>query len=107
LKVLILGSEGFVGHNLVEGLEKSHEIFTADQIDSKHHKNYVKFDISNYESVHKTVRDVNVVIDLVAHSLVSSIDETVRNAEVNIIGLLHVLTRFQSHTSQNQKLPMV
>lgn len=91
MKVLILGSEGFVGHNLVDGLEKSHEIFTADQIDSKYHKNYVKFDISNYESVHKTVRDVDVVIDLVAHSLVSSIDETVRNAEVNIIGLLHVL----------------
>lgn len=91
LKVLILGSEGFVGNNLVEGLGKSHEIFTADQIDSKQHKNYVKFDITNYESVNKTVRDVDVVIDLVAHSLVSSIDETVLNAKVNIIGLLHVL----------------
>ena len=91
LKVLILGSEGFVGNNLVEELRKSHEIIAADQIDSTHHKNYVKFDITNYESIQKIIKDVDVVINLVAHSLVSSIDQTIQNAHVNIIGLLNVL----------------
>lgn len=91
LKVLILGSEGFVGNNLVEGLGKSHTIFTADQIDSTRHQNYVKFDITNYDSVEKTVKNIDVVIDLVAHTLVSSIEDVIQNAKVNIIGLLNVL----------------
>jgi len=91
LKVLVLGSEGFVGNNLVQGLEKSHEIFTADQVDSKRLKNHIAFDITNYESVQKTIKDIDVVIDLAAHSLVSSIEETIQNAKVNIIGLLNVL----------------
>ena len=40
MKILILGSEGFVGHNLVEGLSKNHEIFCADLIENSVHKNY-------------------------------------------------------------------
>lgn len=91
LKVLILGSEGFVGNNLVEDLGKSYEVTTADQIDSTRNQNYVKFNITDYDSVQNTIKDVDIVIDLVAHSLVSSIDQTIQNAQVNIIGLLNVL----------------
>lgn len=91
LKVLILGSEGFVGNNLVEDLEKLYDVTAADQIDSTRNQNYVKFNITDYKSVQNTVKDVDVVIDLVAHSLVSSIDQTIQNAQVNIIGLLNVL----------------
>ena len=64
MKILILGSEGFVGNVLVEGLEKSHEILTADLIEKSTHKNYNKFNITNFESVEKTVKNVDVVIDL-------------------------------------------
>ena len=42
-------------------------------------------------SVDQIVRNVDVVIDLAAHSLVSSLDGSVENAKVNIIGLLNVL----------------
>ncbi len=91
LKVLILGSEGFVGNNLVQDLGKSYDVTAADQIDSTRNQNYVKFNITDYKSVQNTVKDVDVVIDLVAHSLVSSIDQTIQNAQVNIIGLLNVL----------------
>ncbi|WP_218192564.1 NAD-dependent epimerase/dehydratase family protein [Candidatus Nitrosotenuis aquarius] len=91
MKVLILGSEGFVGNNLVQDLGKSYDVTAADQIDSTRNQNYVKFNITDYKSVQNTVKDVDVVIDLVAHSLVSSIDQTIQNAQVNIIGLLNVL----------------
>ena len=91
MKILILGSEGFVGHNLVEGLSKNHEIFCADMITTSAHSNYTKFDVTDSSSVLNTIKDVDVVIDLVAHSLVSSIEGPAKNAEVNIIGLLNIL----------------
>ena len=34
MKILIMGSEGFVGQNLVHGLSKNHDVFRSDQIDS-------------------------------------------------------------------------
>jgi len=86
-----LGSEGFVGNNLVDGLSKNHEVFCADLIDSSSYPNYTKFDITNSSSVQNTVKDADVVIDLVAHSLVSSIEGPAKNAQVNIIGLLNIL----------------
>jgi len=86
-----LGSEGFVGNNLVDGLSKNHEVLCADLIDSSSHPNYTKFDITNSSSVQNTVKDADVVINLVAHSLVSSIEGPVKNAQVNIIGLLNIL----------------
>jgi len=91
LKILILGSEGFVGNNLVNGLSKNYEIFCADMINDSPHLNYTQFDVTDYQSVMKTVKEVDIVINLVAHSLVSSIEGPTRNAQVNIIGLLNIL----------------
>ena len=91
MKILILGSEGFVGNNLVEGLSKNHEIFCADMVEQSHHTNYSQFDVTDSKSVMKTVQNVDIVINLVAHSLVSSIEGPTKNAEVNIIGLLNIL----------------
>lgn len=91
MRILILGSEGFVGNNLVNGLSKNHEVFCADMIDNSPHKNYVQFNVTDSQSVMETVRGVDVVIDLVAHSLVSSIEGPTKNAQVNIIGLLNIL----------------
>jgi len=91
LKILILGSEGFVGHNLVEGLKRTHQVIAADQTDGSLHSNYIQFNITNLESVMKIVHDVDVVINLVAHTLISSIEDTIKNAEINIMGLLNVL----------------
>ncbi len=91
LKVLILGSEGFVGNNLADGLSKDHEVSCADLVGGGGRRNYARFDITDPASVQETVRDADVVVDLVAHSLVSSIEGPARNAEVNIMGLLNVL----------------
>lgn len=90
MKILIIGSEGFVGKNLVKGLSEKHDIYTSDQIDSAN-QNYSKCDITNYDSVEKIVRGVDAVIHLAAHSLVSSLDGSITNAKVNIIGLLNLL----------------
>lgn len=85
-----MGSEGFVGKNLVKGLSEKHDIYTSDQLDSTV-KNYSKCDITNYDSVEKVVRDVDAVIHLTAHSLVSSLDGSITNARVNVMGLLNLL----------------
>ena len=85
-----MGSEGFVGQNLVHGLSKNHDVFRSDQIDSNE-KNYFKCDITNFNSVEKIVKDVDAVIHLTAHSLVSSLDGSITNAQVNILGLLNLL----------------
>ena len=85
-----MGSEGFVGQNLVHGLSKNHDVFRSDQIDSDE-KNYFKCDITNFNSVEKIVKDVDTVIHLTAHSLVSSLDGSITNAQVNIMGLLNLL----------------
>lgn len=100
MKILILGSEGFVGNNLVNSLSKNHEISCADLISNSTHKNYVQFDVTDSDSVHKVVRDVDVVIDLVAHSLVSSIEGPTKNAQVNIIGLLNILEACKNNNIQ-------
>ena len=91
MKILIIGSEGFVGKNLVKGLSKKHDIYTSDQLDSSTHENYSKCDITNYDSVDKVVRNVDTVIHLAAHSLVSSLDGSITNGRVNIMGLLNLL----------------
>lgn len=91
MKILITGSEGFVGKNLVKGLSQKHTIYTSDQLDSSTHENYFKCDITNYDSVEKIVKDIDAVIHLTAHSLVSSLDGSITNGRVNIIGLLNLL----------------
>ena len=91
MKTLIIGSEGFVGNNLVKGLSKNHEIFSADMIEKSIHENYSQLDITNQSSVEKTVKDFDVVVNLAAHSLVSSLEGIIENARINIIGLLNVL----------------
>ena len=91
MKILILGSEGFVGNNLFLGLSKTHEVYCADIFENGSQNNYQKFDVTDPLSVENTVKDVDVVINLVAHSLVSSIDGPVTNANVNILGLLNIL----------------
>lgn len=86
-----MGSEGFVGQNLVMGLSVNHEILTADMIDKNSQKNYTKFDVTNFQSVDNVIKNTDMVIDLVTHSLVSSIEGPIKNAQVNIIGLLNIL----------------
>ena len=91
MKLLIIGSEGFVGNNLVNALESKHDIVCADLSPTSNHKNYQKIDINNFDDVERIVKDVDVVINLASHTLTASLDQTLENAKVNIIGLLNIL----------------
>jgi len=91
LKVLIIGSEGFVGYNLIDGLSDKFQILTSDIIKKDACNNYTQCDITNYDQVINTVKNVDVVINLATHSLLSSLESETENAQVNIIGLLNIL----------------
>ncbi len=91
MKVLIIGSEGFVGQNLVNGLKDQFEIFTADMPKNGSYSRYTQLDIIDKSAVESVVKNVDVVINLAAHSLISSLDGIIPNAEINILGLLNVL----------------
>lgn len=91
MRVAILGSEGFVGKNLVELLDPHFDLVTSDIFDNNPRSNYVKMDIQNLEQVSNVLEGCDAVINLVTNTLVSSFDQVIENAKVNIIGLLNVL----------------
>ena len=72
MKVLLLGSEGFVGQNLIDGLKEKHELLTADVLNSGTHTNYTKFDITNLDETYSLIKNIDVVINLVTHTLTQS-----------------------------------
>ena len=91
MKVLLLGSEGFVGQNLIDGLKEKHELLTADVLNSGTNTNYTKFDITNIDETYSLIKNIDVVINLVTHTLTQSLNDVISNANTNIIGLLNVL----------------
>ena len=91
MRVLLLGSEGFVGKNLVDGLKDKHDLLTADISNTGSYENYQKFDITNLDESLNLIKNFDVVINLVTHTLTQSLNDTISNANTNIIGLLNVL----------------
>lgn len=94
--VLVTGSSGFVGRNIVNALKKEDIDFVASDItDSVFDKDveYVKLNITNREEVLNVYRDydINYVFHLAAHPLPASISEPTKNAIVNIIGSLNLM----------------
>jgi len=91
LKVVVLGSEGFVGKNLVEDLEFKYDMISSDIYSSGTSRNYVKSDVRNIDELKTVLKGCDVIVDLVANNLVASFDQVVENAKINIIGLLNIL----------------
>jgi UDP-glucose 4-epimerase len=90
LKIAVFGSEGFVGKNVVKGLEKKFEIIPSDVIDSTQ-PHYIKADITNPQEVSKVIDGCDVVVHLAAHQLGPSMTQPILNASINIIGTLNIL----------------
>lgn len=91
MRIVILGSQGFVGKNFVEIMEPKFDLVSSDIYEDGSGKNYVKTDVRNYDDLKAVLKDADIVIDLVANSLVSSFEQVVENAKTNIIGLLNIL----------------
>ncbi|CDI06481.1 NAD-dependent epimerase/dehydratase family protein [Candidatus Nitrosotenuis uzonensis] len=91
MRIAILGSQGFVGKNMVDYLDEKFDVISSDTYISGTGKNYVKADARKFDEVKRLLKDVDIVIDLIAHNLVSSFNDVIENANINIIGLLNIL----------------
>lgn len=100
MKALITGGAGFIGSNLAEGLlNRGIHVRVLDDLSSGYRQNldgmdveFVEGDVRHRETVDVAVRDCDLVFHLAASvGNKRSIDDPVRDSEVNVLGTLNVL----------------
>lgn len=91
LKIAVFGAEGFVGKNVVNGLQKNFEVTPSDILNKSIHENYKNADITNFQEVSSVVKDCDAIVHLAAHQLGPSLKDPILNAKINIIGTLNIL----------------
>ena len=98
-KALITGGAGFIGSNIVELLlAEGHDVVVLDDLSSGYKENlfreteFVAGDVSTAEKALSAARGCDVIFHLAASvGNTRSIDDPVRDSEVNVIGTLRVL----------------
>jgi UDP-glucose 4-epimerase len=101
MRVLVTGGAGFIGSNVVARfLAAGHEIVVLDDLSSGYRKNLLPFsqidlvegDVRDERAVERATRGVEVVVHLAASvGNQRSIDNPVRDSEVNVLGTLRLL----------------
>lgn len=105
MKALVTGGAGFIGSNLVERLlADDHEVVVLDDISSGYEENllpgatFVRGDVSAPGAVEDAARGCAVIFHLAASvGNTRSIDNPVRDSEINVIGTLRVLEAARTH----------
>lgn len=105
MRALVTGGAGFIGSNLVELLlADGHEVVVLDDLSSGYAENlrpeaeFVNGDVSAPDVVASAARGCEVIWHLAASvGNTRSIDNPVRDSEINVIGTLRVLEAARQH----------
>ena len=105
MKALVTGGAGFIGSNVVELLlAEGHDVVVLDDISSGYKENirpeteFVLGDVSAAGVVRGAAAGCDVIFHLAASvGNTRSIDNPVRDSEINVIGTLRVLEAARSH----------
>lgn len=108
MKALVTGGAGFIGSNLVELLlAEGHDVVILDDLSSGYAENlnsnahFVQGDVSGEGVAQHAARGCDVIFHLAASvGNTRSIDNPIRDSEVNVIGTLRVLEAARSHGIQ-------
>ena len=69
LKILLTGSSGFIGSNILRELSQNHQVFILIRkkltLSQFYHKNIIFVKFSNYEQLNKKLKKLN--LDVVIH----------------------------------------
>jgi UDP-glucose 4-epimerase len=105
MRVLVTGGAGFIGSNVVARfVSEGHEVVVLDDLSSGYRRNLAPFpgvrllegDVSDARAVALAMAGVEVVVHLAASvGNQRSIDNPVRDSEVNVIGTLRLLDAAQ------------
>jgi UDP-glucose 4-epimerase len=102
---MVTGGAGFIGSNIVKRLlEQGHEAVVLDDISSGFRENLVpgvpfrEADVRDGEAVAAALRGCDVALHLAASvGNARSIDDPVKDAQINVIGTLNVLQAARRH----------
>ncbi len=105
MRALVTGGAGFIGSNLVELLvSEGNDVVVLDDISSGYEENlhddaeFVRGDVSESGIVEHAARNCDVIFHLAASvGNTRSIDNPVRDSEINVIGTLRVLEAARKH----------
>ena len=105
MKVLVTGGAGFIGSNLVELLrDEGHDVVVLDDLSSGYAENlrddvaFVQGDVSAPGVAASAAAGCDVIFHLAASvGNTRSIDNPVRDSEINVIGTLNVLEAARTH----------
>ncbi len=105
MRALVTGGAGFIGSNLVELLlDEGHEVVVLDNISSGYEENlldeaeFVRGDVTDADVVCSAMSGCDAVFHLAASvGNTRSIDDPIRDSQVNVIGTLRVLEAARAH----------
>ncbi|MCL5886912.1 MAG: NAD-dependent epimerase/dehydratase family protein [Actinobacteria bacterium] len=105
MKYLVTGGAGFIGSNLVKMLlADGHEVIVLDDLSSGYEENlfaeaeFIAGDITDPDAVYEAATGVDSIFHLAASvGNTRSIDDPIRDAEVNYTGTLRVLEAARKH----------
>ena len=104
-KIVITGGLGFIGTNLIEGLDRDrYGITVLDNMSNPAEDKVpgdielVEGDIRDADLVQNALKGADIVINLAAHTrVIESIDDPVFNFETNVVGSFNVLEAMRKH----------